>query len=283
MEIYSKIKDLKWKLTEERSKGKTIGFVPTMGYLHEGHLSLVRESLKDTDVSVVSIFVNPLQFGAEEDYDRYPRDIERDKKLLEKEGVHYLFYPNHNEMYPFGYKTFVEVEKLGKKLCGKSRPGHFKGVCTVVLKLFNIVKPDKAYFGQKDAQQAIIINKMVKDLNLDVEIVVMPIVREEDGLAMSSRNVYLDKEERKGAVVLYKSLKEAERMISMGERDSEKIIERMKEIILSYNKAVIDYIEIVDTKELNPVNPIKGNILIALAVYIGNARLIDNSMMEIEK
>lgn len=281
MEVFSKINDLKRKLKEERKKGKSIGFVPTMGYLHEGHLSLVRESVKENDVTVVSIFVNPIQFGPGEDFNRYPRDIERDKKLLEKEGVDYLFFPSNEEMYPAGYKTFVEVNELGKKLCGKSRPGHFKGVTTVVLKLFNIVQPDRAYFGQKDAQQAIIIKKMVQDLNMDVEIVVMPIVREEDGLAMSSRNVYLDEDERKNATVLYRSLKEAEKLIKGGERDAEKIKNRMREIVMSYPKAVIDYIEIVDTEELNPVNPIKGKVLIALAVYIGKARLIDNIIVEV--
>ncbi len=281
MEIFSKIDDLKRKLKEERGKGKSIGFVPTMGYLHEGHFSLVRQSMKENSLTVVSIFVNPIQFGPGEDFERYPRDMERDKRLLEKEGVHYLFFPSNDEMYPTGFKTFVEVAELGKKLCGKSRPGHFRGVTTVVLKLFNIVQPDRAYFGQKDAQQAIIIKKMVKDLNLDVDIVVMPIVREEDGLAMSSRNVYLNEEERKNATVLYKSLKEAEKMIKMGERDSEKIINRMREVIMSYPKALIDYIEIVDTEELNPVNPIKGKFLIALAVYIGKARLIDNMILEV--
>lgn len=281
MEIFSKIDDLKRKLKEERKRGKSIGFVPTMGYLHDGHLSLVRQSVKENDLTVVSIFVNPIQFGPEEDFNRYPRDIERDKKLLEKEGVNYLFFPDNYEMYPTGYKTFVEVNELGKKLCGKSRPGHFKGVTTVVLKLFNIVQPDRAYFGQKDAQQAIIIKKMVKDLNLDVNIVVMPTVREEDGLAMSSRNVYLNEDERKNATVLYKSLKEAENLIKTGERDAEKIKNRMREIIMSYPKAMIDYIEIVDTEELNPVNPLKGEVLIALAVYIGKARLIDNIILEV--
>ncbi len=281
MEVFSKIDDLKKKLKEERKAGKSVGFVPTMGYLHDGHLSLVKQSVKENDLTVVSIFVNPIQFGPEEDFNRYPRDIERDKKLLEKEGVDYLFFPTNEEMYPSGFKTFVEVNELGKKLCGKSRPGHFRGVTTVVLKLFNIVQPDKAYFGQKDAQQAIIIKKMVKDLDLDVDIVVMPIIREEDGLAMSSRNVYLSEEERKNATVLYRSLKETENLIKTGERDSEKVIKRIREIIMSYPKAVIDYIEIVDTEELNPVNPIKGEILIALAVYIGKARLIDNIILEV--
>lgn len=283
MEVFLKIDDLRRKLKEERRRGKSIGFVPTMGYLHEGHLSLVRQSVKDNDSTVVSIFVNPIQFGPGEDFNRYPREVERDKRLLEKEGVHYLFFPSDDEMYPPGFKTFVEVAELGKKLCGKSRPGHFRGVTTVVLKLFNIVQPDRAYFGQKDAQQTIIIKKMSKDLNLSVDIVVMPIVREEDGLAMSSRNVYLNEEERKNATVLYKSLKEAEKMIKMGERDAEKVINRMREVIMSYPEALIDYIEIVDTEELNPVNPIMGRVLIALAVYIGKARLIDNMIFEVEK
>lgn len=283
MEVFSKIDDLRRKLKEEKRNGKSIGFVPTMGYLHEGHLSLVRQSIKENDLTVVSIFVNPIQFGPGEDFNRYPRDIERDKRLLEKEGVHYLFSPDEDEMYPAGFKTFVEVAEIGKKLCGKSRPGHFKGVSTIVLKLFNIVQPNRAYFGQKDAQQAIIIKKMVKDLNLDVDIVVMPIVREEDGLAMSSRNVYLNEEERKNAIVLYKSLREAEKMIRMGEKNAEKVVNRIKEVIMSYPEALIDYIEIVDTEELNPVNPIKGKVLIALAVYIGKARLIDNMILEVEK
>lgn len=283
MEVFSKIDDLRRKLKEEKRNGKSIGFVPTMGYLHEGHLSLVRQSIKENDLTVVSIFVNPIQFGPGEDFNRYPRDVERDKRLLEKEGVHYLFSPDEDEMYPAGFKTFVEVAEIGKKLCGKSRPGHFKGVSTVVLKLFNIVQPNRVYFGQKDAQQAIIIKKMSKDLNLSVDIVVMPIVREEDGLAMSSRNVYLNEEERKNATVLYKSLKEAEKMIKMGERDTEKVINRMREVIMSYPEALIDYIEIVDTEELNPVNPIKGKVLIALAAYIGKARLIDNMILEVEK
>ena len=207
----------------------SIGFVPTMGYLHEGHLSLVRESLRKADVTVVSIFVNPAQFGPTEDFKEYPRDLNRDSEVLEKEGVDYLFVPEADEMYSQGYKTYVEVCDLQDKLCGRSRPGHFRGVCTVVLRLFNIINPDISFFGQKDAQQAITLKKMVKELNLEVKIEVLPIIREEDGLALSSRNKYLTQEERKAALVLSKSLKEAKSIVEKGQRDSAAIIKEMKE------------------------------------------------------
>ncbi|MCP2605338.1 pantoate--beta-alanine ligase [Candidatus Aminicenantes bacterium AH-873-B07] len=282
MKTVESIKEMKKIVRDLKRKNEIIGFVPTMGYLHEGHLSLIRESVKKANKTIVSIFVNPTQFGPSEDYNRYPRDIERDKRLLEIEKVDYLFYPCVEEMYPKGYKTYVETTHLQDKLCGRSRPGHFRGVCTVVLKLFNIVQPDIAFFGQKDAQQAIIIKRMVKDLNLDVKIEVMPIIREKDGLAMSSRNTYLNPEERKSATVLYRSLQLAKKLIEKGERNSELIISKMKELIEAEPFSKIDYIEIVDLEELNPIKEIKNEALIALAVYIGNTRLIDNIIVKSE-
>ncbi|MBE0461734.1 MAG: pantoate--beta-alanine ligase [Candidatus Aminicenantes bacterium] len=283
MEQLTKISEIRKALEKVRRQGKTIGFVPTMGYLHEGHLSLVRESLKKADYTVVSIFVNPTQFGPEEDFNRYPRDLSRDAQILEKEGVDILFVPQTIEMYPEGYKTFVEVKDLQNLLCGKSRPGHFRGVCTVVLKLFNIIQPNMCFFGQKDAQQAVIMKKMVHDLNLDISVEVLPIIREHDGIAMSSRNSYLNPEQRKAALILYKSLKEAEEMIVEGERSAGNIIERMCKIINSEPKARIDYVEIVDLKNLNPVIAIKNEVLIALAVFIGSVRLIDNIIVNIKE
>jgi len=269
-----KMQEIANKLKRE---GKSIGFVPTMGYLHEGHLSLVREARKHNDVVVVSIFVNPLQFAPNEDLDRYPRDFKRDEQLLENEQVNYLFYPTVENMYPEGFQSFVEVEKLTKPLEGRSRPTHFRGVTTVVLKLFNIVKPDKAYFGKKDAQQLLVIKRMVEDLNLDIDVVGMPIVREEDGLALSSRNKYLNKEERKQAVCLYKALLRAKELIETGVEESKKIIEEMEKVIKQYELARIDYISInrlSDLEELQRVE--KNNTLVSLAVFIGNTRLIDN-------
>ena len=276
MKIVKTVKGMKEIIRDLKKQGKIIGFVPTMGYLHEGHLSLIRESVRKADNTVVSIFVNPTQFGPNEDYERYPRDIERDEDLLIEEKADYLFYPSVKEMYPEDYKTYVEVKELQDKLCGRSRPGHFRGVCTIVLKLFNIVQPDIAFFGQKDAQQAIIIKRMVRDLNLDVEIKVLPIVREKDGLAMSSRNAYLNPEQRKSATVLYKSLKLARGLIEKGERNANTIISKMKELIDAEPLAKIDYIEIVDLEELNPLEEIKDKALIALAIYVGKTRLIDN-------
>jgi pantoate--beta-alanine ligase len=264
---------------EAKAKGQTIGLVPTMGYLHEGHLSLVRECLKSADVTVVSIFVNPLQFGPHEDFRRYPRDPEQDAALLEKEGVDILFLPENREMYPEGYRTSVEVAGLQEKLCGRSRPGHFKGVATVVLKLFNIVRPDYAFFGQKDAQQVVILRKMVEDLNADVEIRAMPIIRDPDGLAMSSRNSYLSAEERRAALVLSRSLGQARRMFEKGERAAGPIRERLLRTIASEPLARIDYAEVVDPSSLEPVERIDGAALVALAVYFGKTRLIDNTIL----
>jgi len=276
MEIVSPVKSLREKIAAWKKQGKKIGFVPTMGYLHEGHLSLVRESKKRSDVTVVSIFVNPKQFGPKEDYNLYPRDLDRDRQLLEKEGVDLLFYPSVEEMYPEDYKTYVEVEELQNKLCGRSRPGHFRGVCTVVLKLFNQVQPDEAYFGWKDAQQVIILQKMVEDLNVPVRIVPLSLIRDSDGLALSSRNKYLHQEERRAALVLKRSLDLAEKLIREGERDAVKIKQKMVELISAEPLARIDYVEIVDLKTLETTNRLDREALIALAVFIGKTRLIDN-------
>jgi pantoate--beta-alanine ligase len=276
MEIVSPVKSLREKIAAWKKQGKKIGFVPTMGYLHEGHLSLVRESKKRSDVTVVSIFVNPKQFGPKEDYNLYPRDLDRDRQLLEKEGVDLLFYPSVEEMYPEDYKTYVEVEDLQNKLCGRSRPGHFRGVCTVVLKLFNQVQPDEAYFGWKDAQQVIILQKMVEDLNVPVRIVPLSLIRDSDGLALSSRNKYLHQEERRAALVLKRSLDLAEKLIREGERDAVKIKQKMAQLISAEPLARIDYVEIVDLKTLETTNRLDREALIALAVFIGKTRLIDN-------
>ncbi len=275
-----KIAEMRAAVSETKTKGLTIGFVPTMGFLHEGHLSLVRESRKSADVTVVSIFVNPLQFGPKEDFRQYPRDPEKDSQLLEREGVEYLFFPLEREMYPDGYKTTVEVVDLQDKLCGRLRPGHFKGVTTVVLKLFHIVQPDFACFGQKDAQQAVILQKMVKDLNLDVNIRILPTVRDRDGLALSSRNSYLDKKERQAALILIKSLKVAESLFKAGERKAAVIIRRMTDTIMRKPLAKIDYVEIVDLGELDPVDTLDRDVLVAAAVYIGKTRLIDNIILK---
>jgi len=274
-----KIGEMKAAVTEAKTKGLSIGFVPTMGFLHEGHLSLVRESRKSADVTVVSIFVNPLQFGPKEDFRQYPRDPDKDSWLLEREGVDYLFFPAERELYPDGYKTTVEVAGLQDKLCGRSRPGHFKGVTTVVLKLFLIVQPDLAFFGQKDAQQAAVLQKMVKDLNLDVNIKILPIVRDQDGLALSSRNSYLDVKERQAALILIKSLREAGALFNAGERNGAAIISRMTETIMKEPLAKIDYVEIVDPGELEPVDTLDRDALVAVAVYIGKTRLIDNIIL----
>jgi pantoate--beta-alanine ligase len=270
-------------VAELRKQGKCIGFVPTMGYLHQGHLSLVRQADRDTDVVIMSIYVNPLQFGPREDFRRYPRDLRRDMRLARSAGVDIIFAPQDNEMYPDDYCTYVNVEKLTDRLCGKSRPGHFKGVTTVVTKLFNIIIPDFAYFGQKDCQQARVIERMVEDLNMDIKIKVMPIVRESDGLAMSSRNVYLDTEERREARSLYQALKMAKKEIMQGERSSREIITGMGKRLAKYRRARVEYIEVVDAKTLQPKERIEGKVLTALAVWFGRTRLIDNTIVNIKK
>lgn len=265
-----------------KKEGKSVGFVPTMGYLHEGHLSLVRTAKKHTDIVMMSIFVNPIQFGPGEDIDKYPRDFKHDEQMAQSAGVDVLFYPLAKDMYPAGYSTYVNVESLTENLCGRSRPGHFKGVATVVAKLFGIVKPDIAYFGQKDAQQAIIIKKMVEDLNMGVEIKVLPTMREADGLAMSSRNTYLSSSEREDAAVLHQSLEKAEYLIKKGERDVKKVIKAIESSIKEKPSTKIDYISIVDAKNLKDVDVITGEVLIALAVFVGKTRLIDNIILKLD-
>ncbi len=264
-----------------KKEGKTIGFVPTMGYLHEGHVSLMRSARAHTDVVVISIFVNPIQFGAGEDYEKYPRDHARDEDIAGKAGVDVIFRPKAEEMYPDGYSTFVTVDGLTEGLCGASRPGHFRGVSTVVAKLFSIVRPDIAYFGQKDAQQSVVVKKMAADLDMDIDVKVLPTVRERGGLAMSSRNAYLSEAEREDAGILYASLKKAEAMIAGGIKDPLKVKETMKEMIMARPSARIDYISIVDAKNLKEVTAVEGgDILIALAVFIGRTRLIDNVIVK---
>jgi len=268
-------------IKKERCSGKTVGFVPTMGCLHEGHLSLIRRAKKENDNTVVSIFVNPKQFSPREDFSRYPRNKKHDEYLLQKEKVDIIFYPSAEEMYPHRYLTYVEVERLSSILCGQFRPGHFKGVATIVTKLFNIVMPDTAYFGQKDAQQAVIIAKMADDLNFPLKIKILPTVREADGLALSSRNRYLDPQQRRDAVVLFKALQQARRMIRAGARDAAGIKRTMATTIRKKpSVSSLDYIAIVDAKTLAPVRRIQKNkILIALAVRIKATRLIDNCIV----
>lgn len=266
-------------INREKSRNKKIGFVPTMGCLHEGHLSLIRQAKKDCDISVVSIFVNPIQFAPKEDYKKYPRDLEIDSILAKSAGCDLLFYPEPQKMYPSDYLTYVNVEKISEGLCGEFRPGHFKGVATVVEKLFNIIQPDIAYFGQKDYQQALIIKRMVKDLNMPLRIKVMPIVRAADGLALSSRNVYLNTQKREDALILYTALQKAKEMILKGEKDSQKVIAKIKEDISKIKSARIDYIAFVDAETLEPAIKINGRILAALAVWIGKTRLIDNNII----
>jgi pantoate--beta-alanine ligase len=261
-----------------RSSGKRIAIVPTMGALHEGHLSLIRIARENADVVLTTIFVNPAQFGPKEDFNSYPRDLDRDIDLASSAGTEYIFAPSAEEMYPRGFLTMVEVDGLGDILEGESRPGHFRGVSTVVMKLFNITRPHLAVFGQKDAQQVSVIRKMVEDLNADVRIIVGPIIREADGLAMSSRNVYLSARQRREAPVLYRSLQLADRLVQQGDVDARGIIARMKELISSESAALIDYISIADNNTLQPVDRIEPQaaILISLAARFGSTRLIDN-------
>ncbi len=266
-------------LKKLKLKNKTIGFIPTMGALHQGHLSLIRQARKENDFVVVSIFVNPAQFGPREDFKRYPKDIKKDIALCRRQGIDLIFIPKVNRMYPKMFSTHVTVEGLSNVLCGKSRPSHFRGVTTVVAKLFNIILPDIAYFGQKDIQQAIIIKRMARDLNIPVVIKVMPTVREKDGLALSSRNIYLSQKERKDALVLFGSLKLAKGLIKNGIRDADKIIRTMRKLIKKKNNAKIDYVAIVDCENLSPIKKTIKGCIIALAVWIGKARLIDNMIV----
>ncbi len=279
MEILHTVAQMQSTAAQVHRQGLTLGFVPTMGYLHEGHLSLVRESHAKCDKTVVSIFVNPTQFGPNEDFDRYPRDMDRDKQLLELEKCDFIFYPDVREMYPKGAGTFVEVPRLQDGLCGRSRPGHFRGVATVVAKLFNSVDPDVAFFGQKDAQQVVIIKRMARELFFPIEIVICPTYREKDGLAMSSRNTYLTASERQQAPALYRGLLAAHALFTMGEKRSEKLIARIRQELDSAQLAHIDYIDIVDADSLEPMAEITRTGLIALAVYAGKTRLIDNIIL----
>lgn len=280
MEVVSTIKEVRAQVKAWKKEGLTIGFVPTMGYLHEGHGSLITKARENNDKVVVSIFVNPMQFGPTEDLASYPRDLEKDSAYCEELGVDLIFHPEPEEMYTKDFCSYVDMDILTKELCGLSRPVHFRGVCTVVSKLFHIVTPDRAYFGQKDAQQLAIIRRMVEDLNMDIEIVGCPIVREADGLAKSSRNTYLSKEERKAALCLSKSIQIGQSLIEAGEKDAEKVLTKMKEEINKEALAKIDYVKCVNGLTMQQVTSIEGPILVALAVYIGKTRLIDNFMME---
>lgn len=279
MKVIKKIDELKDVLKDFKSEGKSIGLVPTMGFLHKGHASLIKKAVEDNDIVVISDFVNPIQFGPNEDLEAYPRDINADSKLCEDLGADFIFNPEPSEMY-HDKKAFVDIEGLSDNLCGARRAGHFRGVCTVCTKLFNIVGPNRAYFGQKDAQQLAIIKKLVFDLNIPVEIVACPIVREDDGLAMSSRNTYLSADERKAALCLSKAIFEGEKMAKEGASVKE-VLGKMEEIISSEKLAKIDYIQAVDLETIKDVDNFNKDTLVAIAVYIGKTRLIDNFIYEV--
>lgn len=281
MEITGKIDEVRRKVKEWRKQGLSVGLVPTMGYLHEGHKSLIDRAVAENDRVVVSDFVNPIQFGAGEDLATYPRDIEADKRLCGQAGAHLIFHPQPAEMYAPDFSTYVEMQEVSEGLCGKTRPTHFRGVCTVVCKLFHIVMPDRAYFGQKDAQQLAVIRRMVRDLDMDIQIVGCPIIREPDGLAKSSRNTYLNEEERKAALVLSKAVFHGQDMMEKGERDAGTILSSMKKLIEAEPLAKIDYVEMVDADTIAPLAKAQGRVLTAMAVYIGSTRLIDNFIMEV--
>lgn len=279
MKIVKTKEEVRAAVKEWKAQGLTVGFVPTMGYLHEGHASLMKLA-GENDRVVVSIFVNPMQFGPNEDLASYPRDMERDSRVCEEQGVDLIFNPEPEEMYPQDFSSFVDMTGPTEELCGSSRPGHFRGVCTVVNKLFNIVKPDKAYFGQKDAQQFAVIKRMVRDLDMDLEVVAAPIIREEDGLAKSSRNKYLSKEEREAALILSRSLQLGRDMLEAGETDVAAIVKAIEDKIKTEPLAKIDYVKIVDASSIKPVETVKEQVLVAMAVYIGKTRLIDNFIFE---
>jgi pantoate--beta-alanine ligase len=276
MEIIRTIKEIKEFSSQARHAGKTIAFVPTMGYFHEGHLRLMREGRKRGDLLIISLFVNPTQFGPNEDFKNYPRDFERDRKMAEEVGVDILFAPEASDMYPPNHQTIVRVEKVTRNLCGRSRSTHFQGVTTVVLMLFEIVMPHVAIFGEKDYQQLVTIQQMVRDLHMSVEVLGMPTVREADGLAMSSRNTYLLPEERKAALSLYRSLQKAKGLLQKGERKVDRILHEMNEILQSEPLVRIDYVQICDAHTLQDVDRIEGEVVVALAAYLGKTRLIDN-------
>lgn len=282
MHIFNTVSEMQQWSLKERKAGKCIGLVPTMGYLHDGHMSLVENAFKHCDDVIVSIFVNPIQFCQGEDFEDYPRDLNRDCMLLEEAGVNAVFAPSIQEMYPNGYSTTVEVSgEITQKLCGRSRPGHFKGVTTVCSKLFHICLPDKAFFGQKDAQQLLVIKKMVRELNFPIEIVGVPIVREKDGLALSSRNVYLDNEQRQQALVLNRALKQAQEAIRNGERNPNRLKDNIIQLITTSPQAEIDYVEVLNGEDLTGLETLSGKVIIALAVKIGKTRLIDNLLVEV--
>jgi pantoate--beta-alanine ligase len=280
MKICATIPEARVACRDARASRKRLGLVPTMGALHEGHLSLVRAAKAQCDAVAVSIFVNPTQFGPTEDLSKYPRQFDRDRQLLEKEGIEILFAPSVDEIYPDGAVTWVLVEGLSEKLDGRSRPGHFRGVTTIVAKLFNIIEPDAAFFGQKDAAQLAVIRSMVWDLNFPVEIVACPIMRESDGLAMSSRNAYLNREERGRALVLQRSLQQVQREFQNGERIAARLIASAKEVFAREPQVVLDYFEIVDPDTLDPVERVSQKTLVAVAAYVGSTRLIDNIVLE---
>lgn len=281
MKIATTIAEVRAQVREWKQQGLTVGLVPTMGYLHEGHASLVKTSVQQCDRTVASVFLNPTQFGPGEDLETYPRDFEHDCALLTECDCDMVFHPEVSEMYPDGFATFVEVQsEMPRQLCGKTRPIHFRGVCTVVSKLFNIVTPDKAFFGQKDAQQLAIIRRMVLDLSMGIEIVGCPIIREADGLAKSSRNTYLSAEERKAALVLSRAVKLGQELVQNGEKNADAIVNAMRALIEQEPLARIDYVSAVDGLTMLPVHEINGGELIAMAVYIGKTRLIDNFSVE---
>ena len=281
MQVAKTIPDIRRLVAQAKKAGHTVGFVPTLGTLHEGHLSLVRQARQETDYLVVSIFLNPTQFGPGEDLDKYPAQKQRDLQLCEEAGVDAVFLPTVSQMYPQGYCTVVSIKGLSEKLCGVQRPTHFAGVCTVVAKLFNIVTPDLAYFGQKDAQQSLIITRMVRDLDMPVQIRICPTVRESDGLAMSSRNAYLTRQQRTQAACLYRALLHGKELIDAGQRDPQLLTKAMETIITQAGPCQIDYLAAVDPHTLEPANEANPSWLLAVAVRIGQARLIDNILVDI--
>lgn len=280
MQIATTINEVRTQVKAWKKEGLSVGFVPTMGYLHEGHGSLISRARKENDKVVVSIFVNPMQFGPGEDLESYPRDLDKDSAYCESLGADLIFHPEPEEMYTEGFCSYVDMSVLTEELCGLSRPVHFRGVCTVVNKLFNIVQPDRAYFGQKDAQQLAIIKRMVQDLNMDLEIIGCPIVREEDGLAKSSRNTYLSEEERQAALVLSRAVKLGQELVAGGETDAKKIVSEMRALIEKEPLARIDYVKAVDGLTMQQIDTVKKPMLVALAVYIGKTRLIDNFIVD---
>ncbi|MCH5267924.1 MAG: pantoate--beta-alanine ligase [Lachnospiraceae bacterium] len=281
MKIVETILEVRQQVKEWRMEGLSVGLVPTMGYLHEGHKSLIDRAVAENDRVVVSVFVNPMQFAPSEDLESYPRDMDRDAAICEKAGASLIFHPEPEEMYHEGFSSFVDMTTLTGGLCGKSRPIHFRGVCTVVAKLFNIVTPDRAYFGQKDAQQLAVIRHMVRDLDFGIEIVGCPIIREEDGLAKSSRNTYLNVDERQAALILSKALAKGKALLETGEKDAAKICQTILDDIATEPMAKVDYVEVVDWNTLEPVETVARDVLVAIAVFIGKTRLIDNFIYEL--